>query len=402
MIFFRKKKPVCGHILPFLFALGAVLLIPGARCSAITAEGRVVGRDLHISVSGTAPGDEAEISTDGGRHWIRIGSGGLVMKDLSPGDYQLCARIKDDVTAKPRVQTIHIPGKGEKSGLEIEVRTNCEDRIRNGSIAVNIPSFEKGRAYMLSLDGGKSWRPATARSTRVTDLTWGYYDVVVACAKPALRSYAYKTYVAPRPLKKSGYLKVKSVLQLPSLPTGCEVTSLTMAINDMGISVSKETLADYYLEKDLAWTVSFRRKFAGDPRSKNSYGCYSPVIVNCANSFLSGVKGRSFEVKNLDGSSLDDLLHYVDMGIPVIAWVTIDMAEPYYTRSWTDLQTGEKVTWLAEEHCVLITGYNNEQGTIIVNDPLKGPTAYKRDVFEKRYIQLGKQAVVVYETTPGK
>ena len=90
------------------------------------------------------------------------------------------------------------------------------------------------------------------------------------------------------------------------------------------------------------------------------------------------------------------------MGIPVIAWVTIDMAEPYYTRSWTDLQTGEKVTWLAEEHCVLITGYNNEQGTIIVNDPLKGPTAYKRDVFEKRYIQLGKQAVVVYETTPGK
>ena len=83
----------------------------------------------------------------------------------------------------------------------------------------------------------------------------------------------------------SAYIENFSVInQNPELPTGCEVTSLTMVLNYYGYEVTNTELASNYLN-----TGSLRSNpyvnFVGSPFSSSSYGCYSPVIVDCATSF---------------------------------------------------------------------------------------------------------------------
>ena len=58
---------------------------------------------------------------------------------------------------------------------------------------------------------------------------------------------------AGRPLIKSMQLymliPVRHIAQNPELPTGCEITSLTMVLNYLGYNVSKTYMADNYLDR---------------------------------------------------------------------------------------------------------------------------------------------------------
>ena len=49
--------------------------------------------------------------------------------------------------------------------------------------------------------------------------------------------------------RRSNRLNVKCVLQNPELPTGCEITALTIVLNYLGYDVDKLTMADKYLDK---------------------------------------------------------------------------------------------------------------------------------------------------------
>ena len=83
------------------------------------------------------------------------------------------------------------------------------------------------------------------------------------------------------------YIIMKELLQLPSLPTGCEITSLTAVLNYWGYGVSKETMADKYLEKGKLGQVTAYEAFIGMPSSTGGYGCFAPVIQRAANKYLS-------------------------------------------------------------------------------------------------------------------
>lgn len=181
------------------------------------------------------------------------------------------------------------------------------------------------------------------------------------------------------------------ISQMPELPTGCEITCLAMALNYYGIPADKCDLADNYLEKSEDTEGDFRKAFVGNPRDENSYGCYAPVIENAANNYLLDI-GSSMLAVDLSGTELDRLVGYIDIGVPVIIWGTMDCLEGTYTDSWE--VDGETLTWYWPEHVMVMIGYSDDY--IWVADPMKGKTqVFERELFNTRYEELQRQAVVV-------
>ena len=179
--------------------------------------------------------------------------------------------------------------------------------------------------------------------------------------------------------------------QLPELPTGCEVTSLTMALNYAGIPADKCDIADNYLEKGGVGEVDFRVAFEGDPRDEASYGCYAPVIVKAANQYLSA-NGYSMKAVDLTGTDFDALLSYPDDATPVIIWGTVDCEEPVNRTTW--IVDDVELKWYSPEHCMVLLGYDDQQ--VAVADPLKGEIVkFDRELFKARYNDLFQQAVVI-------
>lgn len=184
----------------------------------------------------------------------------------------------------------------------------------------------------------------------------------------------------------------KAVKQHPELPTGCEITALTSVLNFYGYNVSKLTMSDKYLEKGDAMKTDYHTAFAGEPRSESSYGCYAPAIVNAANKYL--IENKSLmRAEQLNGYSLDELLKFTDEGTPVIVWTTLNLWESVYTESWS-VGKGKSVTWLANEHCMVLVGYTDDE--VYAADPEYGKImTYSKSLFNKRYKELFSQAVIL-------
>lgn len=182
----------------------------------------------------------------------------------------------------------------------------------------------------------------------------------------------------------------KALNQNPELPTGCEVTSLTMVLNHLGLDISKTDMCDY-LDKGSVGHTDPKEKFIGDPTDSNSYGCYSPVIVKAANKYLES-KSSEYKAKDISGKKLDDLFSYIDDGKPVMVWGTVDCKGGSYTVSWT--VNGKTVKWYSPEHCMVLVGYDDNN--VWVADPMHGDVrSYKKTTFSDRYDKLGKQAVII-------
>lgn len=192
--------------------------------------------------------------------------------------------------------------------------------------------------------------------------------------------------------EQSAMLSLNCVYQMPELPTGCEITSLTTVLNYLGYSVSKETMADVYLPKCSLQEGSFWHYFVGNPRSEYSYGCFAAPIVEAAQEFLTD-QGSLYQAANYSGSDFSVLLNEVAAGNPVILWSTIGLKPAYQTQSWKI--NGEVVRWTAPEHCVVLAGYDLAEGTALISDPLVGMVMRDLDTVVCRYNQMSSQAVVI-------
>lgn len=106
-------------------------------------------------------------------------------------------------------------------------------------------------------------------------------------------------------------------LQMPELPTGCEITALTMALNYYGFSVNKITMASEFLPKSEAnlyygedgnrYGADMNAFFVGDPFSENGIICGTQAIVTAANTYLQS-QGSHLSAKDITGSSSEELL----------------------------------------------------------------------------------------------
>ena len=191
---------------------------------------------------------------------------------------------------------------------------------------------------------------------------------------------------------------VPIIAQKPEFPTGCESVSAVTVLKYFGFDITVGQFVDGYLPKSNEFYNADGKRygpspyeyFIGDPRLDSSYGCMAPVIEKA----ISGYLGGSVRVKNTTGTSLTQLCgDYIDNDIPVIVWATIAMIEVEPRASWY-LRDGTLFTWLGNEHCLVLTGYDGSY--YYFNDPDKGTAVkYARARVEDRFEKLGKQSLVV-------
>jgi len=187
-------------------------------------------------------------------------------------------------------------------------------------------------------------------------------------------------------------IDVNELLQEPELPSGCEVTSLTADLNYLGYSIDKMTMVDKYLDMGEIGLTNPYEAFVGTPDDNGSYGCFAPVIVKCANKFLKD-EGFQHLAYDYSGNELQNLFQQIDLGNPVIIWATIDMNDTYNSAVWEI--DGENIYFPANEHCLLLTGYDYEQSVVYIMDPMVGNVTYDMALFNYRFHQIGSQAVVI-------
>lgn len=185
----------------------------------------------------------------------------------------------------------------------------------------------------------------------------------------------------------------KVISQLPELPTGCEVTSLTMVLNHLGINADKLDIADNYLTKGEYGVTDPRKAFVGNPRTEeNSRGCYAPVLVEAANKYLSA-KGSGKTAKDISGGDLEKLFPYIDKGIPVIVWGIMDCQKSEVVSIGE--ADGQTLNWVRPEHCMVLVGYSDTE--ITEADPYYGAIkTYTREQFKSGYNDLFKQAIAIF------
>ena len=191
------------------------------------------------------------------------------------------------------------------------------------------------------------------------------------------------------------------------LPTGCETCSAVMLLNYYGYNISETSFADKYLIKRPLGYGKYGLEgpdpncaFIGSPYTTNSFGAYAPVMAKSMNSYLAK---KSYKAVSVSGKSLEYLAgKYIAQGQPVMVWATIYMTASYKTTTWrvnyTDenarYKKGSSYTWLANEHCLLLTGYGSS--FYYFNDPwTNSRIAYSKSIVNTRYNELGKQAVVM-------
>ena len=175
-------------------------------------------------------------------------------------------------------------------------------------------------------------------------------------------------------------------------PTGCESAALTVLLRYWGLNINMSSVVNRlpkgklpYYENNVRYGGNPYIEFVGTPSTYSSYGVYEKPIIQVANSFKFGVIDGT-------GMSLNQVLGIVKEGRPVIVWVSMNMAVPYISTSWIYKPTGEKISWMANEHALVVVGYNKEQ--VIVSDSLTGSIRYyNKGVFESRYNTYGKRAV---------
>lgn len=191
------------------------------------------------------------------------------------------------------------------------------------------------------------------------------------------------------------------IYQEPELPTGCEVTALTMAMNYSGCNVDKYTMATEYLpctpydieygEDGNLYGSSPEQYFIGDPTSVYGYVCGTTPIVTAANNYF---KYTCSKLKAIDitGSTPQELYELVDKGYPIVVWVTIGMVERSDIESWTGTD-GKQYDWCMDDHAADLIGYSAD--TVTIADPINGLVEYPKENFESVFTSRNNKCVVL-------
>lgn len=194
-------------------------------------------------------------------------------------------------------------------------------------------------------------------------------------------------------------IDVPYIDQSVKYPTGCESVSAVMLLQYLGLRITVDEFIEKYLvqsgfeEKDgELYGPNPYESFCGSPYDEESFGCYAPVICRS----LEKAIGAEYEIIDETGTSVGALLKtYIDQGMPVIFWACINMREPITGPCWKLHDCEETFTWISNEHCMLLVGYD-EDGYYF-NDPYEnnGVIHYPKELVEDRHSAQHSQAIGV-------
>ena len=190
---------------------------------------------------------------------------------------------------------------------------------------------------------------------------------------------------------------VPMIYQLPYLARGCEVVSLAMLLNFVGVDVDKFQLAQEIRINPVPAGVINGRIYMGNPRDgfignmytfeEFGYGAYDGPIFELLQKYFpqSAVK--------LSGAEFEDLLQFVARDIPV--WIVTNTRfhylPPYQFITAHTPEGPIQITW--RMHAVTITGFSENR--IYFNDPLGNASSANRYQFIRAWQQMGSQAVTL-------
>lgn len=189
--------------------------------------------------------------------------------------------------------------------------------------------------------------------------------------------------------------------QYPELPTGCEITAMTMVLNYYGYQVNKVTMALDYMPKVQAefyrsedgrlMGPDLENFFVGDPTEETGYICGTDAIVTAANRYLADV-GSDLTAAAMKNAQPEKLYDLIDQGTPVVIWCTINMEDRAETDGWYR-EDGTYMEWSTNDHGAVLIGYDED--TVTVADPIYSRITVSRDQFEKIFAERGGQCVIL-------
>lgn len=191
--------------------------------------------------------------------------------------------------------------------------------------------------------------------------------------------------------KSKQQLNVPIQNQLPDLPNGCEVTSLSMLLNYYGIKASKESLSQkikHVSSYDGAYRGNPNLGFVGYMGQANAGWCvFNEPLYNVAAKYTS-------RIQNATGDDFKQLLELVAAGHPVLIITTLKYKPVDDMQNWKTRQGIVHVT--PSSHACVITGYDKQKKIVYVNDPygIKNKAVNWKNI-AKSYQQQGKQALYI-------
>lgn len=194
-------------------------------------------------------------------------------------------------------------------------------------------------------------------------------------------------------------IDVPYIDQSVKYPTGCESVSAVMLLKYLGYELTVDEFITNYLECREMETRDGRlfgpdpnEYFCGSPYEEDSFGCYALVIQKA----LERAAGEHYKFVDETNTPEEQLLtKYIDKGMPVVFWACINMREPIVGPKWVLSDSGEVFTWISNEHCMLLVGYDEEG--YYFNDPHEnnGVIRYSKELVEDRHRAQHQMAVGV-------
>lgn len=203
-------------------------------------------------------------------------------------------------------------------------------------------------------------------------------------------------------INADGRIAVECILQNPELPTGCEATAGTMLLRAYGLKTDKMEVArgmkkcEISVVDGVVYAGHPDEVFIGNPETKNSYGAFPNVLAEIMQKIIDE-QGGGYRAEPMYGKSEEEILQFIDNGIPVCIWSSIGNSEIEYRRGWYLIRDGEYTDeyfeWPSNEHALVLTGYDNDK--VFVCDPQKGEYSYPRKSFFRHYEQVGCYSLVM-------
>lgn len=182
-------------------------------------------------------------------------------------------------------------------------------------------------------------------------------------------------------------IDVPYICQNPDFPTGCEAVSTVMMLKYHGCDIDTGTFIDKYLPTaDKAYPGVFYDAFLGNPRSKSGMLCFPSVITKAVNDYFEK-EGINKTCIDATGTEFNELLYQVANDNPCVIWVTTDYSMPHK-------RTGKYGTYYTPNHAVVLTGIDEENNLVYLNDPINGQIV--KDYMKLKRIYEAKMKMAVY------
>lgn len=203
------------------------------------------------------------------------------------------------------------------------------------------------------------------------------------------------TTTKPEPIQDVS-LDIEGVSGYTTYPSGSGISAVATVLKYYGIDASVIDLcncADVYgdiIVRD-GYTPSPWKKIVFSPGTYDSI-YYAPPIVNMANKYLTSV-GSNKRAKDVSGTSLEELLEYVEKGVPVIIWGTTTEKAAKDGRTWIS-DDGETVICKEKMQVFVIKGYTKDNIELIFD--VDGIVIeYSHDLVNEMYQSVYAQALII-------